>query len=296
MYELRVLNGLHEGASLPLSGENWALGNHEESDLQLCDAEIQTLHAKLSRFEEAWQIEPGEGEVFLAHGQPVINTLSLEANQPFQLSGVWLVVSEADKPWSDSSLIPLISDGTLIEPSLTPKIKLKRKFPLWFKPAVIMLTILMGVILTGWFFNASPSQSKNTDPRPLIADADGLRAILARKLEERDLNKVVTIGGDARGITLNGEVTSTQLSIVNRLMRGLHVDYNIHVPLINDTTLKVLRLPFRIVQINAGKQANIVIEGGRRLFVGDAEDGFTLSKITPNAVQFTGPENISVKW
>jgi len=38
MFELRVLEGLNQGAALPLFGEQWSLGCHTDADLLLTDA------------------------------------------------------------------------------------------------------------------------------------------------------------------------------------------------------------------------------------------------------------------
>ncbi|NIG12932.1 type III secretion protein HrpQ [Pantoea sp. Al-1710] len=295
MFELRVLNGLHEGATLPLSGENWQLGNHEESDLQLCDADILAKHATLSKRDETWHLAPNEGNIYLAEGGRVNDTLTLEPNQPFMLSGVWLVVSESDTPWTSSSLIPINADG-LIETAQPKPERESSRFPAWFKPSVVMLIVLGVVIVVSWILSASKTTNETPDNRIAITDAESLRAVLEKKLEDRDLNKLVTITGDEHGLTLNGELTENQLEIMSRLMSSLHDEYKVSLPLINATALKVLRLPFRIVQITAGKGANVVIEDGRRLFIGDKEQGFTLSKITKDTVEFTGSENISVKW
>lgn len=37
MFELRVLSGLHQGAALPLIGEQWLIGADAEHDLALYD-------------------------------------------------------------------------------------------------------------------------------------------------------------------------------------------------------------------------------------------------------------------
>jgi len=293
MFELRVLNGLHEGAALPLSGENWALGNHEDSDLQLCDSNIQGLHARLSRLESRWQLMPDQGEIYLAHGQPVKEELTLDIDQPFQLSGVWLVVSDATSPWQSTSLIPIDNQGKILKPKTGPKIKVR--LPLWYKSAVVSLTLLLGIMLTGWFFASTPPV-QNRNMKPVIADADGLQSILTHKLQERDLNHAVMITHYLSGIYLTGDVTERQMDILNRLMMAMKNEYDIRIPFSNGTKLKRLKLPFRIVQITAGKHANIVTENGRRLFVGDNESGFTLTKITKDSVQFTGPSNITVAW
>jgi len=294
MFELRVLNGLHEGATLPLSGDAWELGNAEERDLQLCDNSIASLHAHLSREDERWQLTPKEGEVYLAHGEAVRDGLQLDLNQPFQLSGVWLVVSDASEPWASSSIVPINAAGVITQPK--PKRISFNRWPVWFKPALVIFGILSAIIVTGWLFTSSSKSVQQTDLKPVLADSDGLKAILARKLEERDLSKVVIVTGNNHGMALTGAVTPDQSGIVSRLMVSLRNDYDIRVPLNNATTIKKLTLPFRIVQITAGKHANVVIDGGQRMFIGDEHGGYTLSKITKDSVQFTGPESISVSW
>jgi len=294
MFELRVLNGLHEGAALPLSGENWAVGNREDSDLQLCDSNIEGLHARLSRQESRWELMPDQGEIYLAHGQPVIEGLTLDIDQPFQLSGVWLVVSDATSPWQSTSLIPVDNQGKIPKPKTRPKIKVR--LPLWYKSAVVTLSLLLGIMLTGWFFAASRPHIENKNMKPVIASAEGLESILIHKLQERDLTHAVTITHYMQGIYLTGDVTARQMDILNRLMMAMKNEYDSRIPFSNGTKRIRLKLPFRIVQITAGKHANIVTENGQRLFVGDHESGFTLTKITKDTVQFTGPSNITVAW
>ena len=294
MFELRVLNGLHEGAALPLSGEQWQMGNHDDADLQLFDSNIQALHARLSRNESTWELMPDQGDVFLAQGKQIKEGLTLNVDQPFQLSGVWLVVSDASAPWQSTSLIPIDNQGKILKPKKGPKGKVR--LPLWYKSAVVTLSLLLGMMLTGWFFASSGPRGQSLNTKPVIADAEGLQSILTHKLQERDLSHAVTITHYMQGIYLTGDVTATQQDILNRLVVGMKNEYDIRIPFSNATKRKVLKLPFRIVQITAGKHANIVIEGGRRLFVGDNESGFTLNKITKNTVQFTGPSNITVAW
>jgi len=294
MFELRVLNGLHEGATLPLSGEAWELGNDEQRDLQLCDTSIQSLHASLARVQDNWQLTPNEGEVFLTYGQPITESLSLEVNQPFQLSGVWLVVSEAGEPWESTSLIPVTPEGVIAK----PKLKLTRKskgLPSWFKPSVVMLIILGVVVLFSWLFSA-PATEETTLSKPVIYDSEGLRSVFADKLEERGLQKAVRILSNQYGVTLAGEVTETEKGIIRRLLVSMKNDYDIRVGMQDATTLKKLMLPFRLVQITAGKHANVVINTGKRYFIGDQIGDFTLSKITNKTVEFTGKQNITVNW
>jgi len=296
MFELRVLNGLHEGAAIPLTGESWSLGNDEQNDLQLCDEAIKSLHARLRKTEQLWELMPGEGDVYLSQGKAIRETLSLDLNQPFQLSGVWLVVSDADSPWQKNGLIPLDKNVNILTKSLTGKFDFLSRFAILIRPLIILFCLLLIGLAVAGFWSASKVEPKPQNLKPVLYDAEGLRAVVDRKLQERDLSSVVKVEGDHQGVWLVGSVTQIQSDIINRLMILMNKTYSIKIPFVNRTTLKVLSLPFRIVQITAGKGANVVIDNGKRLFIGDREGDFTLSRITKTAVEFTGPQNITVKW
>jgi len=47
MFELRVLDGQHQGAALPLFGEQWSMGAHPDTDLSLYDPGIAEWHVWL---------------------------------------------------------------------------------------------------------------------------------------------------------------------------------------------------------------------------------------------------------
>lgn len=57
MFELRVLDGLHQGAALPLFGEQWSIGAHAEADLVLSDPGIAEQHALLRLVGSSWSVQ-----------------------------------------------------------------------------------------------------------------------------------------------------------------------------------------------------------------------------------------------
>ncbi|MGI4936529.1 MAG: FHA domain-containing protein, partial [Janthinobacterium lividum] len=48
MYELRILNGLHRGATLPLDEQAQTIGQSEDADVVLVDQGIADRHAVLT--------------------------------------------------------------------------------------------------------------------------------------------------------------------------------------------------------------------------------------------------------
>jgi len=296
MFELRVLNGLHEGAALPLTGEAWAMGNAAELDLQLCDSEIRTLHAQLMRQDDDWQLIPREGDVYFAQGKAITGPSTLSLNQPFQLSGVWLVVADSQTPWSSSSFIPIDSRGIITSPKDRLKSRFRTTFPRWVKPASFSLLAIMVITFLSWVLQPTRATEPALPQKPVITDAVTLVSTVEKKLQERELEQQVLLKTDNSGIRLEGELSAEEMAIVKRLMTSLKREYDIRVPFSNATHLHQLTLPFRIVEITAGAHANIVTDNGQRLFIGDEASGYKLSRITKNTVEFTGPEPITVNW
>lgn len=100
MFELRILNGLHRGATLPLEDGRLALGSSEEADVVLVDPGIEATHARILFTEGTWQLQSEEGDVRSAeHNQPVAS-LSLQAGDFARVGSIWITVTDADAPWS----------------------------------------------------------------------------------------------------------------------------------------------------------------------------------------------------
>lgn len=74
MFELRVLDGMHQGAALPLFGEQWSIGAHPDADLALYDPGIAERHVRLQCVDQRWSVHC-EFDEALWHGQEDNNNL-----------------------------------------------------------------------------------------------------------------------------------------------------------------------------------------------------------------------------
>jgi len=55
-------------------------------------------------------------------------------------------------------------------------------------------------------------------------------------------------------------------------------------------------LPFRVVQVSSGKAANVVLDDGQRLFIGDSAEGYKLMSVEQGKLVFSGRRTIEVAW
>lgn len=315
MYELRVLNGLHEGAALPLSGERWRLGNAAESDLQLSDGGIKASHAQLSRSAEGWMLTPMEGTVCQRHGERLTGQQLWQPGEIFAVGGVWLTLAAADEEWDSRPLPPPLPVAGHNEPASaarepigSPANKpapaarrswLARILPRWAQIFTLSGLLLLTFTIFSWVLQPGIAQQNSDEEpqiKPAITNSNELRVVLEQDLRERELYNKVQITSTPQGIILSGDLQENQLPIVSRMVDSIRGDYQLSVALNNKTKVREATLPFRIVQITAGPHANIVTEDGQRLFVGDERNGLRLTSITGDSVQFGGRENIAVKW
>lgn len=305
MYELRVLNGLHEGAALPLSGDAWIIGNAIESELQLCDSDIKPHHGQLTLTQAGWHITPLEGRICNRDGVRISTPLQLKPGDIFTLAGVWLSLSDASAPWSTTPAIAAQpAPAADIRPMSGPFSKMKkpgfaRLLPRWAHVTAVSLLLLLAFTVTSWVLQpgvAQQNENENQFIKPQLTNTSVLRSVLEQKLRERELLSLVKLATSPRGIALSGELSPEQLKIMQRMVKMIKDNYQLSVSLDDQTRVKSINLPFRIIQITSGSHANIVTEGGQRLFVGDERDGLRLMAITADQVQFAGRETITVKW
>jgi len=301
MFELRVLNGLQEGAALPLSGKLWSIGNAAERELQLTDNGIEPLHCQLALTTEGWKLTPCAGSVGHHQGEKSDLPLLLQPGDIFTLNGIWLSLEDAATPWKQapSPVIALAAQGNTPPATIAAQMRFASLLPRWAQIAAMALLLLLTVTITSWILQPSMAQQnagESLNVRPLLKDNAALRQVLVQKLRERELWPQVQLISSNKGITLSSELSQEQLSVVHRMVKAIRVKYQLGVALNDDTRLKNITLPFRIIQITAGLRANILTEGGQRLFIGDERDGFRLTEITDDHVTFTGRENITVKW
>ena len=94
MYELRILSGLHRGATLPLDDQPHLIGASDDADVVLVDSCISEQHATLSRTDTGWILTAGSGEIFSADSTKPRSFVDLAPGAFARLGDVWLMVVE----------------------------------------------------------------------------------------------------------------------------------------------------------------------------------------------------------
>jgi type III secretion protein D len=101
MYELRVLSGLHRGATLPLDDHPHVIGASDDADVVLVDPGIEEKHASLSLTEFGWSLSALDGGLCTADSNQAQTSIDLEPGEFARLGGIWLTVVEQDARWEN---------------------------------------------------------------------------------------------------------------------------------------------------------------------------------------------------
>ena len=99
MHELRILSGLHRGATLPLDANAHAIGASEEADVVLVDSGIEQLHATLTSEGATWLLSANEGQIFNAESNRPQQTVELVPGGFARVGDIWLTISQEGAPW-----------------------------------------------------------------------------------------------------------------------------------------------------------------------------------------------------
>ncbi|AMG56674.1 type III secretion system inner membrane ring subunit SctD [Pantoea vagans] len=308
MHELRVLTGLHRGAALPLSGEQWWIGAAEDADLALYDPGIKDRHCQLLKTLQGWVVKALEGPLNDNEGQRCEELNNLQPGTAFAIGHIWLSIVSAATPWPDeasepvtSEEIPALSDPaatTPAETALTRVTEEKQPLPFWAKVVYVALILLLVMMLGSWLLNASiASPSAPPAPgKPQLTSVGRTRQIINSMLLDRGLNKQVALASDNNSLTLSGNLSDDDNQRLQRMMRNFYHHYDVRLVIHNRTSAVSAKLPFKIVQITSGAHANIVTDSGQRMFIGDEVNQLRLVAINNDSIEFAGRENIRVKW
>lgn len=99
MDELRILNGLHRGATLPLSGQEITIGSSEDADVVLVDDDIVACHAKLNKAESGWTLCADQGDVYDGKSSAQKSIVELALGDFGRVGDIWITVVEHDAKW-----------------------------------------------------------------------------------------------------------------------------------------------------------------------------------------------------
>jgi type III secretion protein D len=101
MYELRVLSGLHRGATLPIDGRPHTIGASEDADVVLVDPGIVEQHASLTLNGANWSLSSLDGGVLDAQSNRPQAFVDLVPGEFARVGNVWLTVVTPDAPWDN---------------------------------------------------------------------------------------------------------------------------------------------------------------------------------------------------
>ncbi|SDH57961.1 type III secretion protein D [Pseudomonas flavescens] len=309
LFELRVLNGLHQGAALPLIGEQWAIGADDTLDLALHDAGVQHRHCQLQRDGERWSLEAADGRPVDVEGHSLAE---LQPNAPFALGSVWLCLAPAAAPWPN---LPATTSGDgaddrpgeqtpLVGPA-TPR------GALLGRAACITLGVLLGVVGSAWSLSSAtlaPSEpapaasapastaapAKVPDTRQAI-DAQSAARLLKTMLSERMLT-AVSLEHTPQGLALSGTLKNDSMRVYERMLQRFNAQHRIDFKLDDRVLSGNGGLPFAITQIIGGSNGHLVMADGRRMYIGDRIDGVRLVQIDNGRIQFDGEQQLEVSW
>ena len=291
LFELRVLSGLHEGAALPLFGECWSIGAHQDADLELYDPGVAARHARLHGMAGRWTVQAQEGLLQDDTGTVRAQIADLAPGRAFAIGGIRLCVADTQSAWLDKPADAVVQPGATVPAGSKSKSK-------WLAPGILVLVpILMALAWQpmGSVPALAPQPSPASNKRQLETAAQVHQQLL-KMLIERDLGNTVRLQVAADRITLGGDVGQDSLALVSRMLERFEVQFETPVTIVNQVQQTSTVLPFRIVQIIGGQKAHVVLADGRRLFFGDEVQGLRLTAIDNRRVLFEGRQRHEVNW
>ena len=331
MFELRVLTGLHQGAALPLVGEQWVIGADEGQDLALHDPGVEQVHCRLERQGEAFVLNAAEGQIGDQEGHRHA-TAELIPNTAFVLGSVWLCVSAAEDAWPS---VPVVVPQPRAEPAAeTPSVepteatqeshagtppleKVESRSRLLNRTTGVIIGVMLGIAGSAWSLTrssgpeavaavamAQPAKPSTSRAKPAVepaakrirlANVDDTRRQLNTMLSDRLLSGV-DVQQTPEGLVLSGNLKAESQLVYQRMLQRFKDRYDAPIGVIDNVTTSSNGLPFTIVQIMSGPHAHLVTADGHRLYVGDELAGLRLTRIDDNRIQFDGERHYEVNW
>lgn len=306
MFELRVLTGLHQGAALPLIGDEWSIGSSNGADLALYDPGIRDHHCLLRLVDDSWSLTSKDGQVTDSEGHKVEAIATLQPGTPFALNGVWLSVVSANTEWPenerqapttesepDFAPVPLSAerDGHLPHPVAPPRSLMG--------PLLLLGALLLFLVALIWGLNRQDPVPVKPLPRARteLKDAAAVRQVLEGMLKERELQNRISLVEEQGKIFLKGRFDDDDLlQLTERMLLRFEQQYRSPLQVLSALPAATDVLPFSIVQISKARLPNVLTSDGRRLFLGDEVAGVRLVDISEHKVVFEGERRVELNW
>ena len=333
-FELRILNGLHRGASLPLDDQPQLIGAADEADVVLVDPGIAPRHAVLRLEADSWSLLALDGAVRGALDDTEADQPGLAPGDCARVGRIWLTVTTADAPWEDPPADPPAmaalpgaaeaieeempeADGPLDEepePILAEPPPAAAAAPRVEKPRrrrarIVMLPVVLGaglVAAAGYAYSARSPEPLRPSPalaapasKPAVQappSPQALREAFRQRLAEVDLLRRVELTLEDRAWTMRAALDEEEAARFRRILAAFVAAHHIDFPVDVRIGGSDTMLPFKVRQVISGANASIVTDDGQRLYPGDDYKGVRLVAINGNKISFNGAQPIEVKW
>lgn len=284
MHELRVLTGQHQGAALPLFGDQWWIGAGDESDLVLSDPGIALRHARVYRTDDRWSVQAQDGLLLDSAGQPQAHLVDVGMNTFFAIGNVRLCITPVNVEVTPVSILPTPPGAKAFV----------HKRSLGILAGVILLAVALGLS-----FTRDPQASLMSAPgqaKARLESAYEVRQQLLKMLGERELSDRLALDIVNDQVVISGTANAEEVGLVSRMLNRFRDQFETQVAVLSRVSRQSNRLPFRIVQIVGGRSAHVVLEDGGRMFLGDEVEGVRLISIDNSKVVFDGQQRYEVGW
>jgi type III secretion protein D len=330
MLELRILNGLHRGATLPLDAQAVHIGAGDAADVVLADHGIADDHAQLAPNGDGWLLSGSDGAIYMASHAEAQALVELAAGDCARVGDIWLSIDRQDAPWQAPPPMPApephFDARTEAEeapadapgPDAAPA---KPRGP-WRRRGVGALLAAVAAMLAATAYAltsrtplpvpAAPTAKsldidapkRATSPKraPAAAtpqpgtDAAALAALFRKRLADAELLSRFDLTLEPNAWTMQAHLDDEESARFERILNSFIKEHNITFPVRAKAVTAEAMLPFRIGQVISGANAAVVTQDGARLYVGDDYRGVRLVAIQPSRVTFFGKRKIEVIW
>lgn len=304
MLELRILNGLHQGASLGLDTEGIILGSCLDADIEILDPGVENRHCTIEYIEprSQWIIRALDGEIYSGFENMRVNSVAITKDLIIKMGAIHIGFFESSDVWD----LQKYSRPELmqLDKQATSRFSIKKYRLHIGTVAAIGSLLTYSMADAGSTRDGSSQHSAATTAAAAIAapvmpvekfDKSNVAALLENMLRQRGLLQSVAVKQDGDAWVLSGELNEDGLATIARMTTRFVSQYP-DVTLKNATTAINRTLPFKIKSVSSGMYAHILTTDDERVYVGEALKGYTLKKIEKNKIYFSGDTDVELLW
>jgi type III secretion protein D len=330
MLELRILNGLHRGASLPLDAQPVTIGAAEAADVVLADDGIAADHAQLAPDGASWLLTASDGAIYAADRSEQQALVELAPGDCARVGEIWLCLARQGAPWEAPPPLPepeaqfdaraeadeaRAADGTRAPAPAPPAPAAPRRHRWQRRGVGILLVAVAGMLAaTAYALTTRPSlpipvaapaltpSVPVAPPAPTRAgaapadSATALAVLFRKRLADAELLNRFDLRLEPQAWSMQAHLDDEESARFERILNSFIKEHRITFPISARAVTAEAMLPFRISQLISGANASVVTQDGARLYVGDDYRGVRLVAIQANRVTFFGKRKIEVVW